>query len=118
METITISLDRDVEDDDIETEERSVAKLRVVDGAGKPVEGARVELHISTDGLFRLGKELIRLSKSIDSIAHLRPSSPSCAVCALGVYLHPDSAELLVIKRDFGTISNALSNLPLSTPRD
>jgi len=106
MNTITVQIDP--EDDDVDAEQFSIANLKVVDPSGNIVVGARVELCISTQGLLSLGKSLIRLSESSDQIAHLRQSSPKCAVCYLGIYLHPESAEMLMIKQEFGTISDLL----------
>jgi hypothetical protein len=106
MKTITIRMDP--EDDDIETEQLCIAKLKVVDQSGNLMVGARVELFISTEGLLSFGKWLIRLSESSDQMAHLRQSSPGCAVCYLGLYLHPESAEMLILKQEFGTISDVL----------
>ena len=103
----------DPEDDESEAQQSSIAKLRVVDQTGEPVAGARVELHISTAGLLSLGKALIRLSESPDRMAHLRQSLPGCAVCFLGLYLQPESAELLILKHEFGLVSDVFG---LPTP--
>jgi hypothetical protein len=103
----------DREDFDSEAEQSSIAKLRVVDQTGELVAGARVELHISTAGLLSLGKALIRLSESPDGMAHLRQSLPGCAVCFLGLYLQTESAEMLILKHEFGLVSDVFG---LSTP--
>ncbi len=92
-----------------EINEANVALLQIVDAAGNRIEGARIDLHISSDGLLGLGTELIRLSKGQDKIRHLRPSAPSCAVSNTGVYLHPKSAELLILKHEFGSIGELLN---------
>jgi hypothetical protein len=119
MKTITNQMDSD--DDDIEAEQFSIAKLRVVDQAGKLIVGARVELSISTAGLLSFGKSLVRLSESSDRMAHLRQSSPGCAVCFLGLHLQPESAEMLVLKEEFGTVADVFRlpphDSPPSTPR-
>jgi hypothetical protein len=107
MKPISITFHSDGDDDPID--ERAIAKLSVVDQAGQPVEAKRVTLEISKEGLFELGKELIRLSHSSDALAHLHPSFPGCATSHLGLFLHPASAQLLILKGDFGTVSEMLS---------
>lgn len=110
MNAVEVTLNPDLNETEVfEINETNIAFFQVVDAAGKRIEGARIDLQISIDGLLGLGIELIRLSKGQDRIRHLRPSSSDCAVSNTGVYLHPKSAELLILKQELGSIEALLN---------
>lgn len=78
--------------------------------------GYRVELTLSLDGMVGLGIALVRkalLAKErgldeAEKFEHLRPGFVNKN---MGVYLKPNSAELLITVKDFGTVEDVMNKL-------
>jgi hypothetical protein len=75
--------------------------------------GDRVELRLSREAMLGLGTELIRAAhrqSAEPGFWHLSPAEPSFSSQMLGLYLTPDSCELLVAEDDLGSLDEALSS--------
>lgn len=70
----------------------------------------RVEIRLSKDARLRLGIELIRsaLGEEKTDFSHLYPSGKGNVTRNLGIYLHPQSCELLVTDYDFDVIEEEI----------
>ena len=101
--------------EEYEKRDQNIVRVRVQLPSGEVVASSqyRLELSLSRDAMIGLGTELIRLAlkqEEISGIFHLRPMEKNFASEVLGIYLHPDSCELLVAHNEFGTIEEVFDN--------
>ena len=115
MEEITINLTPVIgEVEGFSRNDKNILKVRVQLPTGEIITSPhyRVELTLSRDGMVGLGTELLRAayrSKEHYLFWHISPSIPSLASQKLGVFMHPDSCELMVTEEDLGTLEEALA---------
>lgn len=115
MKTVTIRLDRKRgEPEEFERNDKNLIQVSVrVPSAGMVCNDAYlVELSLSRDAMLGLGTELIRAAyRQIDQTGfwHFRPSEPQFATKMLGVYLHPNSCQLIIAEVDHGTLESLLN---------
>jgi hypothetical protein len=96
-----------------EIKDENVVQLRVhLNGETIVNPKCRVEIRLSRDAMLGLGISLIRAgykqTEENDNFWHLRPSERGLAVKTLGIYLHPDSCELLVTEINHGTLESLI----------
>lgn len=87
------------ENDDFERLADNVGVLQVFDCNGNEItKSSKVSLFLSKNALIGLGTELIRLAHNYKEGRHyhLEPASKELTVQTLGVFLTPDSCELIV----------------------
>jgi len=87
------------ENDDFERLADNVCVLQVFDSIGNEItKSSKVSLFLSKNALIGLGTELIRLAHNYKEGRHyhLEPASKELTVQTLGVFLTPDSCELIV----------------------
>jgi hypothetical protein len=88
------------------------ARVQLPDGTMQSSSKFRIEIRMSKDAMIGLGKELVRagLNEKINTnfFKHLRPIEPELISQCLGVYLHPDSCELIFTTFDFDTVEKTL----------
>lgn len=112
----TISLERSVDGLEVyEERDQNIARVRVQLPTGEVVADPRyrVELTLSKDAMLGLGTELIRLAVEggdIKGVYHVHPIERDFASAVLGIFIVPESCELLVAHDDFGTIEEIQSN--------
>jgi len=102
--------------DEVETyenNEENIVQVRVQLPSGEMVttHDYKVELTMSSEAMIGLATNLIRsavLGPSSAHVWHLRRSEVGFAGQTLGVYLHPESCELIVVQTNLGTLSEAL----------
>ncbi|EIT86170.1 hypothetical protein A374_06211 [Fictibacillus macauensis ZFHKF-1] len=93
-----IDLEND-ENDDFERLADNVGVLQVFDSNGNEItKSSKVSLFLSKNALIGLGTELIRLAHNYKEGKHhhIDPASKEMMVQTLGVFLTPDSCELIV----------------------
>jgi len=111
---IEIEINPSDEVEEFEEQDRNVAKVQVRLPSGDIVgsEEYTVVITLSRNAMLGIGKELIRSAyKDEDRTPHnwhLRPTDPSLPTQILGVFLHPDSCELIVGEQEMGTLENIL----------
>jgi hypothetical protein len=113
-DTITINLIAPTDTLEIyEFEERNIVQVRVQDADGKMIVSSdyKVEISFSKDAMIGFATELLRKAYNIsnEGIWHLRPVDKSLISQNLGVYLHPQSCEMLIVKREFDPIGTLLN---------
>lgn len=118
--TITLDPKKD-ELEQYEIEDKNLINIRIQPPGSKTIDGKgyRVELSLSIDAMLGLGTELIRTAlkakekvfKNGQFFEHLRPMDASLIVENMGVYLMPDSAELLITLKDFGEVKDISKKL-------
>jgi len=87
------------EHDEFESKADNVAVLQVFDNEGNEItKQSKVSLFLSENALLGLGTELIRLAHNYKEGKHyhIEPASEDMMVQTLGVFLTPDSSELIV----------------------
>lgn len=87
------------EHDEFESKADNVAILQVFDNEGNDItRQSKVTLFLSENALLGLGTELIRLAHNYKEGKHyhIEPASEDMMVQTLGVFLTPDSSELIV----------------------
>lgn len=87
------------EHDEFESKADNVAVLQVFDNEGNEItKQSKVSLFLSKNALLGLGTELIRLAHNYKEGKHyhIEPASEDMMVQTLGVFLTPDSSELIV----------------------
>jgi len=120
--TIDLSLDHGQEElEEFEKADENLIEIRVQCPGSKVMEskGYRVELTMSPDAMLGFGTELIRkafeMKKSglgeTGGFEHLYPITSESVTENMGVYLTPNSAELLVSAIDFGKVEEAIKKL-------
>ncbi len=100
--------------EDYEKEDKNLLKVRVQLPTGEMIEGEgyRVELALSRDAMVAMGTSLIRAAKSENEelgFWHLHPSDEDLISQNFGVFLHPQSCELLIAEEDFESIHHIIS---------
>jgi hypothetical protein len=96
-------------DEEYERKGDNVLQVRLQLPSGEIISkgGYRVELRLSRTAMIGLGSELIRAAhrEDVDKLFwHLRPSEKDFASQALGVFLHPESCELLASSVQHGPV--------------
>jgi hypothetical protein len=87
------------ENDDFEKTADNVGVLQVFDSNGNEItKTSKVSLFLSKNALIGLGTELIRLAHNYKEGKHyhVEPASKDRMIQSLGVFLTPDSCELIV----------------------
>lgn len=101
-------------EEDFKENEKNLLKVRIQLPSGEMISNSqyRVELRLSRDAMIGLGTELVRAaSKQSQDLNfwHLHPSDNQLATQILGVFLHPESCELLVSEDDFGDLDTVIA---------
>jgi hypothetical protein len=96
-----------------EENDQNILQLRVQLPSGEVVTDPRyrVELALSKDAMLGLGTALIRLAcneNSDEGVFHAHPIEKGFASQVLGFYLAPNSCELIVAQKEFGTVEEIL----------
>ena len=87
------------ENDEFESKADNVGVLQVFDNVGNDItKQSKVSLFLSENALLGLGTELIRLANNYTEGRHhhIRPADKEMMVQTLGIFLTPDSSELIV----------------------
>ena len=97
-----------------EEKEKNILKVRIQLPSGEMISDSRyrVELRLSSDAMMGLGTELIRAAHNQNqdlNFWHLHPADKELATQILGVYLHPESCELLVAEDDLGDLDTVIA---------
>ena len=116
MKTVTIRLERQRKElEDFERDDKNVAQVRIrIPSCGEMITDRSylVELSLSRHAMLGLGTELIRAAHAGENETvfwHLRPSEPTLASQAFGVYLHPSSCQLIIAEVEHGTLESLLT---------
>jgi hypothetical protein len=111
---IFVELD-DKEIEDYERDDRNIVQVRITqNGKLLSEKGAIVELILSPEAMIGLATQLLRKAYHNETervLAHLRPSSPEFATVAMGLYMHPDSQELIIVTKDMGDLDTLFNDL-------
>lgn len=92
----------DIENDDndkFESKADNVGVLQVFDNKGNDItKQSRVTLFLSRNALLGLGTELVRLAHNYKEGKHyhIEPANKDMMVQTLGIFLTPESSELIV----------------------
>jgi hypothetical protein len=101
--------------EDFEREDKNLLKVRVQLPNGDMIEGQdyRVEITLSKEAMLGLGTSLIRAAHSGKDLKfwHLHPADSSLTSQNFGVFLHPESCELLIAEKDFENIHKIVGML-------
>lgn len=99
-------------------EDKNIAKFSIQLPTGEIVSGKkyRVYMDLSRDAKLGLGIELIRsaIKNGTDAVVgfeHFYPIDKDLASRYFGIYLHPESCELLLSDEEFGTLENLLEKI-------
>ena len=87
----------------------NLATIWVIGPGGKKVTSdCRIQMFISRDGLIGLGTEMIRLAYNFREGRHwhLEPMSKENMVQTMGIYLTPDSKELIICCDNLGNLKD------------
>lgn len=103
--------------DEFERRDRNVVRARVQLPSGSIVsgQGYRIHLSLSRDGMLALGTNLIRAAHSeTDELNfwHLHPSDSQLTSQNFGVFLHPESCEVLIDELPFEDIHTIVAGAP------
>lgn len=87
------------ENDDFEKQANNVGVLQIYDDKGNNItESSKASLFLSKNALLGLGTELIRLAHNYQEGRHyhIEPANEEMMVQTLGIFLTPESSELIV----------------------
>jgi hypothetical protein len=115
MDQILIKLKAHDQPDEFELSDKNLLRVRVQLPSGEMIYDSnyRVELSFSQDAMLGLATELLRHLYKEDNqqgFWHFRPATPNFSSQQLGLYLHPQSCELLISEVDHGTLQSQLDN--------
>lgn len=104
--------------EDFEKNDSNVASLEVFDQCGSGVSGQvrYITMFLSKNAMLGLGTELIRLAHNFEEgkEIHIIPASlEKGAQESMGVFLTPDSCELIIKCKSFGTVDEVLEEYKL-----
>jgi len=98
------------EEENFEKKGENLATVWVIGPGGERIKdnNIKVQMFLSKDALIGLGTELIRLAYNFREGRHwhLEPMSKDNIVQTMGVYLTPDSEELIICCDDLGILSD------------
>ncbi len=108
-----------------EIEDKNLLEVKVQLPGPKIVSGSdyKVILNLSADAMIGMGTELIRKGMrlkeqgkpNIQEFEHIQPLSINNTCQKIGIYLTPESCELLVSGKDFGKVDEVIQNLKKQT---
>ena len=80
----------------------NVGYARVLEGNSPP----RILIELSRNGLIGLGTELIRLAHGFKDGFHwhIDPAEKELISSSMGIFLHPESSEVIISCREFNVI--------------
>ena len=82
----------------------NVGYARVLEGNNPP----RILIELSRNGLIGLGTELIRLAHDYQEgwHEHIHPAEKGLISSSMGIFLHPESSEVIISCTEFGVIND------------
>jgi hypothetical protein len=100
--------------EDYQKNDANILCVKVLNAPGIDYINGRVQLFLSRDAMLGLGKSLIRQAQQKDRMAeheHLDPIKDGDLCEKFGVYLHPDSAEVIITWDEMGTVENTQQSI-------
>lgn len=101
-----------------EKKDNNILKVSIQDSSGQMIQSKdwRVFLDFSRDAMLGFATELLRQYYSTEEggfgMEEMMPSEKHHAVQYLGVYLHPQSCQLMISEDKFKSLEELLQNLP------
>jgi hypothetical protein len=111
MEEYVVKLENNEQEEAFESNSDNILRVKVKSDVGYDITG-RVYLEMSKNALLGLGTELIRLAHKFEDglHTHLYPIDEGLITQKLGVYVLPDSSELVISCTEFKAIDEYIKN--------
>lgn len=108
-------IERDYEKiESYQEEDNNLAKIEIIDPNGKIINGKdyRILILLTKEALLGLGTELIRYAHHCknDNQRHLRRITKDKVIQNMGIYLTPESNELIISCNNLGKIDDYITN--------
>ncbi len=106
-----VSIQKNQEIEPFEKNRDNIGMLYVQEIDGINNKTCKIKLSMSKSAMLELGKKLIRDALEVEGecILHFYPTRPDCSIVeTLGVFLHPDSVEPIVMDDIEPSIDNIL----------
>lgn len=108
--------------EEFEISDKNLVSVQILSPNGEVLKGEKykVELTFSPDAMVGFGTHLIRKglrakqsspSRFINEFEHIRPIDKYDIVTSMGIYLAPNSTELMITVDDLGDVENTIKEL-------
>jgi len=96
--------------DEFDKNADNVAQVHIYDNDNRVIPNAKVQLYLNKNALIGLGTELIRLAHNYveGKHYHIEPADKETLCQRLGIFLTPDSNELIILCSDQNVIDEYL----------
>ncbi|MGC4114781.1 MAG: hypothetical protein QM765_09260 [Myxococcales bacterium] len=110
-QTFEVTLDRDATPEKLLLNGTNVVMAQVYDSRGRFLKPSEVGIAItlSRSAMLALGIHLIRAAHGMAKLEHSRPADSELITVSHGVFLHPESCDLILAQDDLGDIHDLVN---------